>query len=48
MSFKQLHFKQDVILMLIRWYVAYALGFVAKAFVSDNRIYSGRAYAASP
>ena len=27
MSFKQRHFKQDVILMLIRWYVAYALSY---------------------
>jgi putative transposase len=25
--FKQRHFKQDVILMLIRWYVAYALSY---------------------
>ena len=26
-SFKQRHFKQDVILMLVRWYVAYALSY---------------------
>lgn len=26
-SFKQPHFKQDVILMLVRWYVAYALSY---------------------
>ena len=26
-SFKQRHFKQDIILMLIRWYVAYALSY---------------------
>ncbi len=26
-SFKQRHLKQDVILMLVRWYVAYALNY---------------------
>jgi putative transposase len=26
-SFKQRHFKQDVILKLVRWYVAYALSY---------------------
>ena len=27
LSFKQRHFKQDMILMLVRWYVAYALSY---------------------
>ena len=27
LSFKQRHFKQEMILMLIRWYVAYALSY---------------------
>ena len=27
LSFKQRHFKQDVILMLVRWYVSYALSY---------------------
>ena len=26
-NFKQRHFKKDVILMLVRWYVAYALSY---------------------
>ena len=26
-SFKQRHFKQDVILMLVRWYVAYPMSY---------------------
>ena len=26
-NFKQCHFKKDVILMLVRWYVAYALSY---------------------
>ena len=27
LSFKRRHFKQDMILMLVRWYVAYALSY---------------------
>lgn len=27
LNFKQRNFKQDMILMLVRWYVAYALSF---------------------
>ncbi len=27
LSFKQRHFKQDMILMLVRWYLAYALSY---------------------
>jgi hypothetical protein len=39
LSFKWRHFKQDILLMLVRWYLAYSLSYTNKAGIDTINLH---------